>query len=57
MRKGKVKKRILLPDPVYGDQLITRFVNNMTLDGKKSIAYRIFYTHQKEGPIVRDHLK
>ena len=44
MRKGKVKKRILLPDPVYGDRLVTRFVNNMTLDGKKSIAYRIFYS-------------
>ena len=43
MRKGNVKKRILLPDPVYGDQMITRFVNNMTKDGKKSIAYRIFY--------------
>ena len=44
MRKGKVKKRILLADPVYGDQLVTRFVNNMTLDGKKSVAYRIFYS-------------
>lgn len=43
MRKGKVKKRILLPDPVYGDTLVTRFVNNMTIDGKKSIAYKIFY--------------
>ena len=43
MRKGSVKKRILLPDPVYGDQLVTRFVNNMTKDGKKSIAYKIFY--------------
>ena len=43
MRKGTVKKRILLPDPVYGDQLVTRFVNNMTKDGKKSIAYKIFY--------------
>ena len=43
MRKGKVKKRILLPDPVYNDTLVTRFVNNMTLDGKKSTAYKIFY--------------
>jgi len=43
MRKGKVKKRILLPDPKYGDQLVTRFVNCMTVDGKKSIAYGIFY--------------
>ncbi len=43
MRKGNVKKRILLPDPKYGEQLVTRFVNNMTKDGKKSLAYRIFY--------------
>ena len=43
MRKGKVKKRILLPDPKYGDQMVTRFVNCMTVDGKKSIAYGIFY--------------
>lgn len=43
MRKGKVKKRILLPDPKYGDQLVTRFVNCMTVDGKKSLAYNIFY--------------
>ena len=43
MRKGKVKKRILLPDPKYGDQMVTRFVNCMTFDGKKSIAYGIFY--------------
>lgn len=44
MRKRKVKKRILLPDPVYGDTLVTRFVNSMMLDGKKSIAYNIFYS-------------
>ena len=43
MRKGKVKKRILLPDPKYGDQMVTRFVNCMMVDGKKSVAYNIFY--------------
>ncbi len=43
MRKGKPKKRVLLPDPKYGDQLVTRFVNSLMLDGKKSIAYSIFY--------------
>ena len=43
MRKAKPKKRILLPDPKYGDVLVTRFVNNLMLDGKKSIAYAIFY--------------
>ncbi len=44
MRKSKPKKRILLPDPVFGDKLVTQFVNNLMLDGKKSTAYRIFYS-------------
>jgi small subunit ribosomal protein S7 len=43
MRKTKPKKRILLPDPRYNDPYVTQFVNNMMLDGKKSIAYEIFY--------------
>lgn len=43
MRKTRAKKRPLLPDPQYNDQLVTRFVNMMMLDGKKSTAYRIFY--------------
>ena len=43
MRKAKPKKRILLPDPKFSDPLVTRFVNNLMLDGKKSIAYTIFY--------------
>ncbi len=43
MRKAKPKKRILLPDPKFSDVLVTRFVNNLMLDGKKSIAYAIFY--------------
>jgi len=43
MRKSKPKKRILLPDPKYKEQLVTRFVNNLMLDGKKSISYTIFY--------------
>ena len=43
MRKGRAKKRILLPDPRFGNTLITRFVNNLMLDGKKSTAYQIFY--------------
>ena len=43
MRKGRAKKRILLPDPKFGNTLITRFVNNMMLDGKKNTAYQIFY--------------
>lgn len=43
MRKARAKKRPLLPDPRFNDQLVTRFVNNLMLDGKKSTAYKIFY--------------
>lgn len=43
MRKTKAKKRPLLPDPKFNDQLVTRFVNNMMYDGKKSVAFNIFY--------------
>ena len=43
MRKSKPKKRIILPDPKFNDVQVTRFVNNMMYDGKKSIAYDIFY--------------
>lgn len=43
MRKSKPKKRILLPDPKFKDQMVTRFVNNLMFSGKKSIAYNIFY--------------
>ena len=43
MRKSKPKKRIILPDPKFNDVMVTRFVNNMMYDGKKSIAYAIFY--------------
>ena len=43
MRKAKPKKRILLPDPKFNDTLVTRFVNNLMLQGKKNLAYDIFY--------------
>jgi len=43
MRKAKPKKRIILPDPKFNDVLVTKFVNNMMLSGKKSTAYNIFY--------------
>lgn len=43
MRKSKPKKRIILPDPKFNDVLVTRFVNSLMVDGKKSIAYGIFY--------------
>ena len=43
MRKSKPIKRIILPDPKFGDVLVTRFVNNMMEQGKKSVAFNIFY--------------
>ena len=43
MRKSRAKKRVLLPDPKFSDKLVTRFVNNLMLDGKKSVAFKIFY--------------
>jgi small subunit ribosomal protein S7 len=43
MRKRAAKKRPLLPDPKFNDQLVTRFVNMMMWDGKKSVAFRVFY--------------
>ena len=43
MRKAKPKKRIILPDPKFNDVLVTKFVNNLMLQGKKTTAYRIFY--------------
>lgn len=43
MRKSKPKKRIILPDPKFNDVLVTRFVNDMMVDGKKTVAYSIFY--------------
>ena len=44
MRKKSAKKRILLPDPKFGSSLVTRFVNNLMLDGKKNAAFKVFYT-------------
>ena len=43
MRKKQSKKRPLIPDPKFHDQLVTRFVNNLMSQGKKSKAYKIFY--------------
>jgi small subunit ribosomal protein S7 len=54
MRKSKPKKRILLPDPMFKDPYVTRFVNNLMYDGKKTVAYRIFYDSLE---IVGDKLK
>lgn len=43
MRKSKPKKRIILPDPKFGDPIVTKFVNNLMLQGKKNTAFKIFY--------------
>jgi len=54
MRKAKPKKRIILPDPRFNDQQVTKFVNNLMLCGKKEAAYSIFY---EAIDIVEDKLK
>src|SRR5438067_13642573 len=42
-RKGAAPKRIILPDPVYGSELMQRFINRMMMQGKKVTAEKIFY--------------
>jgi len=44
MRKAKPKKRVILPDPVFNESKVTQFVNHLMYDGKKSIAFDIFYS-------------
>ena len=44
MRKAKPKKRIILPDPKFGDVRVSKFVNHLMYDGKKNTSYKIFYT-------------
>ncbi len=43
MRKSKPKKRVILPDPKFNDVMVTKFVNNLMLQGKKTTAFEIFY--------------
>ena len=43
MRKKRAKKRLLTPDPTFGSKLVTRFVNNLMLDGRKNTAFKVFY--------------
>ncbi len=42
-RRGGVPKREIIPDPIYNDEMVTRFINKLMLDGKKSLAEKIFY--------------
>jgi small subunit ribosomal protein S7 len=48
MRKSRAKKRMLLPDPKFNDTLVTRFVNNLMYDGKKTTASNVFYEALKQ---------
>ena len=43
MRKKRAKRRLLTPDPKFGSTLVTRFVNNLMLDGRKNTAFKVFY--------------
>jgi len=47
-RKGPAPKREVLPDPKYGSRVVTKFINRLMLDGKKSIAEKIFYKAVEE---------
>ena len=44
MRKANPKKRVILPDPVYGEVMVAKFVNHLMLDGKQNTSYSVFYT-------------
>ena len=44
MRRRRPEKREILPDPIFGDRVVAKFVNNLMLDGKKSIAEKLFYS-------------
>ena len=54
MRKAKPKKRVILPDPVFNDKKVSKFVNHRMFDGKKSKSYEIFYNSLE---IVKDKMK
>lgn len=43
MRAKKVQKKLLSPDPIYNSRLVTRFINKLMMDGKKSIAQKLVY--------------
>ena len=53
MRKAKPKKRVIIPDPVFNDQKVSKFVNHLMYDGKKSTSFEIFY---KALDIVKDKM-
>ena len=61
-RRRRPEKRVILPDPQYGDQVLSKFMNNLMLDGKKSVAESIVYgametmqTRAKADPVQLFH--
>ena len=44
MRRRRAKVHVVLPDPKFNDRMVTKFVNNLMLQGKKNTAYELFYT-------------
>ncbi len=44
MRRRRAKVHVVLPDPRFSDVMVTKFVNNLMVQGKKNLAYRVFYT-------------
>ena len=61
-RRRRPEKRVILPDPQYGDQILSKFMNNLMLDGKKAVAEKIVYgalatveTKAKADPIQLFH--
>ena len=49
-RRGNIPKRSVLPDPMYGSEIVTRLINNIMLDGKKGVAQKIVLTSAAENP-------
>ena len=54
MRKAKPKKRLILPDPRFNDQKVSKIVNHWMYDGKKNLSYEIFYAALE---VVGDKMK
>ncbi|WP_341656690.1 30S ribosomal protein S7 [Blattabacterium cuenoti] len=54
MRKVKKKEKIYFPDPKFHDSLVTRFVNHLMKNGKKNIAYNIFYNAMDQINVIKE---
>ena len=63
-RRRRPEKRVILPDPKFKDQILSKFMNNLMLDGKKSVAESIVYgametmeTRAKANPVELFHMR